>query len=73
MNKPERSPIAEAHKWVSFVITIVLEMVLPIYLGSKLDQYWGTGSALTITGAALGMGVAIFHLIRATDSTSNDS
>jgi F0F1-type ATP synthase assembly protein I len=73
MKKPERSPFVEAHYWVSFVTTIVLEMVLPVFLGLKLDEYWGTGLALTIVGAVLGMVVAIFHLIRATSSTSDDS
>ena len=73
MKKPERSPFVEAHHWVSFVTTIVLEMVLPIWLGSKLDAYWGTGSVLTISGAVLGMVVSILHLIRSTSTTSDDS
>lgn len=72
MKKPERSPFVEAHHWVSFVTTIVLEMVLPIYLGSKLDTYWGTGLIFTISGAVLGMVISILHLIRATSSTSDD-
>lgn len=67
--------MAEAHHWVSVVMTFCLELALPVYLGSRLDARWETGSAFSIAGALLGMVVSITHLLYATresDSTPPD-
>lgn len=72
MRKPSKSPIAEAYFWVSQVITICMEMLLPIYLGSKLDEYWESKPACTLAGAALGMVVSISHLLQMTREPPND-
>lgn len=73
MGKPPRSPIAEAYHWVSIVTTVCLEMLLPVYLGSKADERWGTGSTWTIAGAALGMVVSISHLMQVTREPPDSS
>jgi hypothetical protein len=79
MPKRIQSSIAEAYYWLSIVTTITLEMVLPAWLGSWLDERWSTTPVLTIIGAGLGMLVSITHLIQITnkkppkDSGSSDS
>lgn len=66
MNKQPRSSIAEAYHWLSVVTTITLEMVLPAYLGSVLDERWSTKPVLVLIGAGLGLFVSITHLIQIT-------
>ena len=68
MKKPSRPPLVEAHQWVSVVTSVVLEMVLPIYLGSKLDEHFDLSPICTSIGVVLGMVVSITHLIRVSDS-----
>lgn len=73
MKKSSRSSAAEAYQWVSIVTTVTLEMVLPAYGGSLLDEYWSTGSILTTIGAGLGMLVAITHLLQITKNPPGSS
>ena len=67
MTKRPQSSIAEAYYWLSVVTTVTLEMALPAYLGSVLDERWSTSPVLTIVGAGLGMIVSITHLIQITN------
>lgn len=61
--KDERSPIAIAHEWVSRVMTIVGEMLLPGFAGHWLDKRWET-NYLTLIGFALGLTISIWHLVQ---------
>ena len=73
MKKRSQSSIAEAYHWLSIVTTITLEMVLPAYLGSVLDERWSTKPVLVTIGAALGMIVSITHLIQVTKNPPGQS
>jgi hypothetical protein len=55
-------PLAAAMEWVSRIITVALEMVLPGLAGGWLDKRWGT-SFLALVGFALGVSMGIYHLI----------
>ncbi|HZZ70823.1 MAG TPA: AtpZ/AtpI family protein, partial [Pirellulales bacterium] len=48
-------------EWVSRIIAIALEMVLPGVMGGWLDKKFGTGF-ISLTGFALGISIAIWHL-----------
>ena len=61
----ERPPMVVAFEWVGKITGIGLEMVLPGILGHWLDERWGTGF-LALVGFALGLTVAIWHLLRIT-------
>jgi hypothetical protein len=50
-------------EWVSRVLAISLEMVLPGLAGQWLDTKFGT-RFLVLVGFALGVSVAIWHLTR---------
>ena len=64
MDAPEpRPPIAVAMEWVSRVLAISLEMVLPGLFGQWLDGKLGT-QFLVLVGFALGISLAIWHLTR---------
>jgi hypothetical protein len=62
------SVIAIAYQWVSRIITVCLEMVLPGLLGVWVDQKLGTRILFTLGGFAVGMTLGIWHLIRMTTS-----
>lgn len=67
MPRPDRrsqSPFVEAHRWVSRLTTVSLEMALPAFLGHWLDEKWGTSPWLTALGALLGFAVGMTHLLR---------
>ena len=59
-----RSPIAVAMHWASQVTTISIEMVLPILLGVWADRRLGTKAVFTILGAACGLWLGIWSLLR---------
>jgi hypothetical protein len=61
-----RSPIAVAMYWASQVTTISIEMVLPIVLGVWADRRLGTKFLITLLGAAAGLWLGIWSLIRLT-------
>ena len=73
MKRRPQSSIAEAYHWLSIVTTITLEMVLPAYLGSVLDERWSTKPVLVMVGAGLGMFVSITHLIQVTKNPPGNS
>jgi F0F1-type ATP synthase assembly protein I len=72
-NLPDgRSPIAIALHWASQVTTISIEMVLPILLGVWADHQWGTKFAFTVLGAAAGLWLGIWSLMRIAKILSED-
>ncbi len=67
MPRPQRethSSIAEAHRWVSRLTTVSLEMALPAFLGHWLDKKWETTPLLTAIGALLGFACGLLHLLK---------
>lgn len=58
-----RSPAARAAVWVSRITTISLEMVIPGLIGYGLDLQLGTRVVFMLLGFALGMYVAVRHLL----------
>ena len=58
----QRPPLAVAMEWVSRIITVALEMVLPGLAGGWLDKRWGT-NFLALVGFAIGVSMGIWHLI----------
>lgn len=50
-------------EWGVQLTTIAAEMGLMAWFGHWLDEKWGTGPWLVITGALLGLAVATVHLI----------
>ena len=66
-DKPDdRSPLAVAMGWVSRITTLAAVMVIPGILGYVIDRRIGTVALFTILGMALGMGIGMWSLIRAT-------
>tara|TARA_R110002111_G_scaffold153375_1_gene220196 strand:+ start:166410 stop:166697 length:288 start_codon:yes stop_codon:yes gene_type:complete len=63
-DRQSQSPLVEAHRWVSRLITVSLEMALPAFLGHWLDGKWGTTPWLTAIGALLGFTLGLTHLLR---------
>jgi hypothetical protein len=49
-------------EWSSRIFAVSLEMVLPGLAGQWLDKRWGTGF-LALVGFALGITLAIWHLL----------
>jgi len=67
MNSPDgRPPIAQAAHWVTRIMTVSLEMVLPGLAGYWLDQKLGTKALFMLLGFALGLTAAVIHLIHLT-------
>ncbi len=54
-----------ALEWVSRILVVSAEMVLPGLLGKWLDDRWGV-SFLGLLGFALGMSLGVFHLLAMT-------
>jgi len=67
-----RPPLLVAQEWLTQITTVVLEMVLPGLAGEWLDRRWGT-KFLTLAGFALGLTVAIWHLIAMTRPKPGES
>ena len=71
MSSPDdRSPIARASTWVTRIMTISLEMVLPGLAGYWLDQKLNTVALFMLIGFALGCTAAALQLIRLTRSAN---
>jgi hypothetical protein len=66
-----RQPMAAAMDWVSRIITVALEMVVPGLAGGWLDKRWGT-SFLALVGFAIGVSMGIWHLIVMTSPKRGD-
>lgn len=56
-------------EWVAKITTVALEMALPAVLGFWLDRQLGT-RFLGIVGAALGITLGLWHLIKMTQSAA---
>ena len=55
-------------EWVSRIVTVGLEMVLPGLLGAWLDHRWGSSPWLMVAGFGFGIVGGIWHLIVLTAS-----
>ncbi|MGI9428434.1 MAG: AtpZ/AtpI family protein [Bythopirellula sp.] len=67
MNRPDdRSAPAKAAAWVSRIITISIEMVVPGLLGYWLDGKLGTKFVFMLAGFVFGVTFAIKHLLKLT-------
>lgn len=62
----DRARFAIASHWVSRIMTVSLEMVLPGMAGLWLDRRTGTLPLLTMIGFGAGMTAAIWHLLQLT-------
>jgi F0F1-type ATP synthase assembly protein I len=63
----DRSAMAIAWAWASRIMVIAAEMVVPGLLGYHfLDEWLGTRVLFLLLGLALGMVLAIMHLVRMT-------
>jgi hypothetical protein len=67
----ERSPIAIASQWVSRIVTVSLEMVVPGLLGLWVDMRLGTKGLFTLIGFIGGSVTAMWHLLRMTGDHRN--
>jgi hypothetical protein len=65
-NKP--SPVGVAFEWVSRILAVVAEMVLPGLAGQWLDRRWGT-NFLVLIGFGLGIALGIWHLLVMTSAS----
>jgi hypothetical protein len=61
-----RTPAARAAQWVSRIMTISLEMVLPGLVGYWIDTRLGTKFVVMLAGFACGIFVAMKHLLHLT-------
>lgn len=52
-----------AQWWVSRILTVSLEMVLPGLLGVWADRSFGTTPLWTLVGFALGLPLGFWHLL----------
>lgn len=60
-------------EWASVATTVALEMVAPILVGYWLDQRWKTGVVFVACGAAIGLGVGMWSLIRIARNRRQDN
>ena len=69
-NKPphDQTPMVIAYQWVGRIMTVAFEMVTPGVLGLWLDSWLGTKVLFTLPGFAVGITLAVWHLIRMTAS-----
>lgn len=73
-NPPDdRSPMARAFAWSSWVTAISLEMVVPGMIGFWVDLQLGTVMLFLVLGVILGMSVGVFQLVRLTTPRNADS
>ena len=68
MSEPsdDRSAVAVALSWTSRITATSLELVIPGLAGYWLDQQLGTKVLFTVVGLALGMPLALWHLLKMT-------
>ena len=68
----DRSALASAVEWSSRVMMASAEMVVPGLCGLWVDRQLGTLFLFGGIGFAVGLVLAIWHLIRMTDATKQD-
>jgi F0F1-type ATP synthase assembly protein I len=71
--RDDRSPLALAYQWSALIMSISLELVVPIAIGYWLDHRWGTLPWLLIVGVILGFITATLSLLRLTKPPDSDS
>lgn len=64
------SPMGLAMDWVSRILAVALEMILPGLVGQWLDTRWGT-QFLALLGFALGVSLGVWHLLVMTKSQNS--
>jgi hypothetical protein len=69
----DRSAISLAYAWATRVMVIAAEMVVPGLVGVWIDQKIGSLVVFALAGFALGITVAIMHLVRMTKSNSDSN
>ena len=63
-NADTRSPLAIGYMWAMVIMTMGIEMVLPILLGVYLDFKLGTVCLFLIIGIFLGFSIAVANFIK---------
>jgi hypothetical protein len=59
-----RSALAAALSWVNVLTTVALEMALPCLVGIWLDRKTGARFVFTVLGAAGGLTLGLYHLMK---------
>ncbi len=74
MADPVDDPTSQviAGQWVTRLITVALEMVLPGLLGYWIDQRLGTSFVFMLLGFGGGLTLGVWHLIRMTSAAKRD-
>jgi F0F1-type ATP synthase assembly protein I len=67
----DRSPMAIAAVWVSRLIAVSFEMVVPGVIGYLVDQWLNTKIIFAIVGFGLGLTLGMWHLVRMSRSEEN--
>jgi len=67
----DRSAISLAYAWATRVMVIAAEMVVPGIVGVWIDRKLGTLLVFALAGFALGITLAIMHLVRMTKSDTD--
>lgn len=68
----DRSAYAVAAQWVSRIMAVAMEMVLPGLLGLWLDSRLGTRVLFALLGFGVGIPVAVWHLVRMMPTKQSD-
>jgi F0F1-type ATP synthase assembly protein I len=63
--------MAIAAAWVSRLIAVSFEMVIPGVIGYFLDQWLNTKIIFAIVGFGLGLALGMWHLVRMSRSEEN--
>jgi F0F1-type ATP synthase assembly protein I len=69
--RDDRSPFALAMEWSVQIMTIALEMVVPILIGAWIDGRLGTKGIIATAGGVAGMTLGIWSLLRLVKPLSN--
>ena len=72
-NLDDRAPMAKAMDWVARITTAGLSAGIPPLAGYWLDQKFGTGVLLTITGFAFGMFAGGWQLMKIAKAAGEDA
>ena len=67
-----RSALAVALGWVNVLTTVALEMALPCLVGVWLDRKTGARFVFTVLGAAGGLTLGVYHLMKIAAVRNNE-
>jgi hypothetical protein len=62
----DHSIYAVAQLWISRILTVSLEMVIPGLLGAWADRHFGTSPVWTLVGFGVGLPLGFWHLLAMT-------